>query len=204
MLCQTLSTDPCFCAAAAAGCGWAGVGEAQVAHEAACPFAICQRMMAPLLAQNQQLSRRCQELRGQHRQLQRQGAALQPLVGRSLGGGGGEVGSAVAVFRPAVERFKQRQFRPAVERFKQRQLQQFESYCEKLYTSPDANERAAAEAALVQQHAQSAPLEGPTSPPAPPQGGPGSGWWPWLWWPWLVRHTPRESPQAAKVLELVA
>ena len=30
------------------------------------------------------------------------------------------------------------------------QLQQFEAYCEKLYTSPDANERAAAEAALVQ------------------------------------------------------
>ena len=184
MLCQTLSTDPCFCAAAAAGCGWAGVGEAQVAHEAACPFAICQRMMAPLLAQNQQLSRRCQELRGQHRQLQRQVAALQPLVGRSLGGGGGEVGSAVAVFRPAVERFKQRQ------------LQQFESYCEKLYTSPDANERAAAEAALVQQHAQSAPLEGPYLAPCASPGR--------AWWPWLVRHTPRESPQAAKVLELVA
>ena len=30
------------------------------------------------------------------------------------------------------------------------QLQQFEAYCEKLYTSPDANERAAAEAALEQ------------------------------------------------------
>ena len=30
------------------------------------------------------------------------------------------------------------------------QLQQFEAYCEKLYTSPDANERSAAEAALVQ------------------------------------------------------
>ena len=30
------------------------------------------------------------------------------------------------------------------------QLQQFEAYCEKLYTSPDANERAAAEVALVQ------------------------------------------------------
>ena len=70
MLCQTLSTDPCFCAAAAAGCGWAGVGEAQVAHEAACPFAICQRMMAPLLA-------RCDGLQAQNQQLQTQNQELQ-------------------------------------------------------------------------------------------------------------------------------
>ena len=71
-----------------------------------------------------------------------------PLLGRSLGGGGGEVGSARLGLASAGM-------------LQEGQLQQFESYCEKLYTSPDANERAAAEAALVQQHAQSAPLEGP-------------------------------------------
>ena len=53
----------------------AGVGEAQVAHEAACPFAICQRMMAPLQAE-------CQALRVENQQLRRQVAALQPLAGR--------------------------------------------------------------------------------------------------------------------------
>ena len=81
----------------------------QAAHDSACPFAICQRMMAPLQAQNQQLQSECQqlrarvaaveplqvrcaglqsecqELRGQVATLlplQRQVAALQPLAGR--------------------------------------------------------------------------------------------------------------------------
>ena len=86
-------------------------------------------------------------------------------MGRSLGGGGGEVGSARVGLASAGM-------------LQEGQLQQFESYCEKLYTSPDANERAAAEAALVQQHAQSAPLEGPyLAPCAPPQGAPGGPCW---------------------------
>ena len=105
-----------------------------------------------------------------------------PALGGSLGGGG-VVGSALVGLASAGM-------------LQEGQLQQFESYCEKLYTSPDANERAAAEAALVQQHGQSAPLEGPYLAPCASPGR--------AWWPWLVRHTRRESPQAAKVLELVA
>ena len=110
-------------------------------------------------------------------------APRRPALGRSLGGGGGEVGSARFGLASAGM-------------LQEGQLQQFESYCEKLYTSPDANERAAAEAALVQQHAQSAPLEGPYLAPCASPGR--------AWWPLLVRQNPRESPQAAKVLELVA
>ena len=66
---------PTVCAAAAAGCGWAGIVSGEVAHEAACPFAICQRMMAPLQA-------RCDGLQAENQRLQRQVAALQPLAGR--------------------------------------------------------------------------------------------------------------------------
>jgi hypothetical protein len=99
---------PTACVAAPAGCGWAGMMSEQGAHEAACPFAVCQRMMAPLQAQNQQLQSECQELRarvaplqlecqelrGQNEQLQRQVAALQPLAGRvrALEGVGTEEG----------------------------------------------------------------------------------------------------------------
>ena len=50
----------------------------QVAHEAACPFAICQRMMAPLQAQNQQLQSECQELRARV-------AVVEPLQARCAG-----------------------------------------------------------------------------------------------------------------------
>ena len=35
---------PNFCAAAAAGCCWAGMAAEQAAHEAACPIAVRQRM----------------------------------------------------------------------------------------------------------------------------------------------------------------
>ena len=80
---------PTACAAAVAGCGWAGMLSEQAAHEVACPFAICQRMMAPLQAQNLQLQSTCQEQQSQNQQLQarcdglqRQVAALQPLAGR--------------------------------------------------------------------------------------------------------------------------
>eukprot|EP00964_Phaeocystis_antarctica_P033928 scaffold19261_cov55-Phaeocystis_antarctica.AAC.1 len=67
---------PNFCMAAAAGCRWAGLAVEQVAHEAACPFAICRRMMAPLQAQNQQLQSECQELRALVAPLQAQNQEL--------------------------------------------------------------------------------------------------------------------------------
>ena len=75
----------------------------QAAHEAACPFAICQGMMAPLQAEcqelranNQKLQSECKELKqwpfrmrtwgnnlqAQNGRLQRQVAALQPLAHR--------------------------------------------------------------------------------------------------------------------------
>ena len=73
---------PTVCAAAAAGCGWAGLMSGQAAHEAGCPFAVCQRMMAPLQAQNQQLQARCDGLQAENQQLRGQVAALQPLAGR--------------------------------------------------------------------------------------------------------------------------
>jgi len=87
----------------------------QEAHEAACPFAICQRIMAPLQArnqqlqaqqlaagsvllklqaQNQQLQSRCDGLQSKCQELHRQVAALQPLAGRvrALEGVGTEEG----------------------------------------------------------------------------------------------------------------
>eukprot|EP00964_Phaeocystis_antarctica_P024436 scaffold13678_cov64-Phaeocystis_antarctica.AAC.7 len=83
---------PTACAAAAAGCGWAGMLSEQAAHDSACPFAICQRMVAPLQVECQELrarvavieplQARCDGLQTQNQQLQRQVAALQPLVGR--------------------------------------------------------------------------------------------------------------------------
>ena len=63
------------CSGAAAGCGWSGVAAEQAAHEAACPVAVCLRLMAPLQAQNQQLQ-------SQNEHLQQRVAALEPLVGR--------------------------------------------------------------------------------------------------------------------------
>ena len=84
---------PTTCAARDAGCDWAGVRVEQAAHESGCTFVICQRMMAPLQARNQQLQWEChglQELRArvealeplqaQNKQLQRQVAALQQRV----------------------------------------------------------------------------------------------------------------------------
>ena len=80
---------PVQCMGAAAGCSWAGVAAEQQAHEATCPFAGFQRLLAPLqalcdglLAQN-----RLQNVLNAQRQrqvaaLQRQVAGLEPLVGR--------------------------------------------------------------------------------------------------------------------------
>ena len=100
---------------AAAGCGWAGVAAGQQAHEAACPLAGCQRLMAPLQAlcaglqaDNQQLRQQVQAvnqqlrqqvaalepLQAQNEQLQQRVAALEPLAGRvrALEGGAEEGG----------------------------------------------------------------------------------------------------------------
>ena len=79
---------PSFCAAAAAGCTWAGMAAEQAAHEAACPFTICLRMMAPLQAECLELrasaSRNvseCQELRARNQELQGRVRALEDWVG---------------------------------------------------------------------------------------------------------------------------
>ena len=54
-------------------CGYAYcVNGVPRAHEAACPIAVCQRMMAPLQA-------RCDGLQAQNQQLQQRVAALEPL-----------------------------------------------------------------------------------------------------------------------------
>ena len=77
------SQRPMNCMGAAAGCSWAGVAAEQHAHEAACPLAGCQRLMAPLqarcdglLAQNQQLQVRCDGLQVRCDGIQ---AALEPV-----------------------------------------------------------------------------------------------------------------------------
>lgn len=87
---------PVKCMGAAAGCSWAGVAAEQQAHEAICPRAGCQRLLAPLqvlcdglLAQNRLQTVLNQQLITQNDQWQQQVAALQwqvaglePLVGR--------------------------------------------------------------------------------------------------------------------------
>eukprot|EP00964_Phaeocystis_antarctica_P084657 scaffold53358_cov57-Phaeocystis_antarctica.AAC.1 len=81
---------PTACIGAAAGCSWSGMTAEQAAHEAACPIAVRQRMMAPLQAQNQQLQSENQELRArvgaleplqaQNQQLQSENQALRARV----------------------------------------------------------------------------------------------------------------------------
>ena len=77
-------------AAAAAGCGWAGMMSEQAAHEprGGLPFRDLPRlrMVAPLQAENQQMQTECQALRVENQQLRLeyqelrgQVAALQPL-----------------------------------------------------------------------------------------------------------------------------
>ena len=57
------------CAAAAAGCEWEGWASERGAHEKACPFAICLRMVEPLRSE-------CEQLRAQNERLQRRVTAL--------------------------------------------------------------------------------------------------------------------------------
>ena len=81
---------PTACTAAAVGCGWSGVAAEQAAHEAACPIAVCQRMMAPMQARCDGLQARCgglqarcEGLQVQNQQLQQRVAALEPLADRT-------------------------------------------------------------------------------------------------------------------------
>ena len=69
------------------GCVWmrlarAGMAADKAAHEKACVIAVCQRMMAPLQAKNQQLQSQNQQLQMESQQLQARVAALEPLQER--------------------------------------------------------------------------------------------------------------------------
>ena len=68
---------PVTCMGAAAGCGWAGLAAEQPAHEAACPLAGCQRLVAPLQA-------KCDGLQAQNQQLQMLYDGLQVRCDRLL------------------------------------------------------------------------------------------------------------------------
>ena len=57
------------CAAAAAGCEWEGWASERAAHEKACPFAVCLRMVEPLRSE-------CEQLRAENERLQRRVTAL--------------------------------------------------------------------------------------------------------------------------------
>ena len=57
------------CAAATAGCQWEGWASERAAHEKACPFAICLRMVEPLRSE-------CEQLRAENERLQRRVTAL--------------------------------------------------------------------------------------------------------------------------------
>ena len=86
---QDCPQRPRACAAAGAGCVWSGLLADKVAHEATCPFAVCQRMLAPLQAQVAPLQTKVAELRAENSQLRSRVAALE------AGEGGGEGGRRV-------------------------------------------------------------------------------------------------------------
>ena len=73
---QDCPQRPRACAAAEAGCAWSGLLADKAAHEATCPFAVCQRMMAPLVA----------ELRAENERLRSRVAALEAGEGGEEGG----------------------------------------------------------------------------------------------------------------------
>eukprot|EP00964_Phaeocystis_antarctica_P037122 scaffold21216_cov60-Phaeocystis_antarctica.AAC.4 len=73
---------PTTCAGAASGCGWAEMAADKAAHEKVCVIAVCQRMMEPLQAKNQQLQSQNQQLQMESQQLQARVAALEPLQER--------------------------------------------------------------------------------------------------------------------------
>ena len=69
---------PRTCAGAEAGCAWTGLVAEQPAHEAACPYAVCQRVVAPLRAQVAELVPQNQRLRDRVAALEPQVAELVP------------------------------------------------------------------------------------------------------------------------------
>ena len=83
---------PRACVASGAGCKWTGLVAVQPAHEETCPFAVCQRMMAPLRAQNEELKTQSEQLktqveelqplRAENQRLRARVAALEPLQAR--------------------------------------------------------------------------------------------------------------------------
>ena len=73
---------PRACVASGAGCKWTGLVAVQPAHEETCPFAVCQRMMAPLQAQNEQLKTQSEQLKTQVEELQPLRAENQRLRAR--------------------------------------------------------------------------------------------------------------------------
>jgi len=77
MVCEA-RTMPC--SAASAGCAWQGRVGDQHAHEAACPFVVCRRMMAPLHARCDGLQSRCNQLESECQRLRAQNQQLQEWV----------------------------------------------------------------------------------------------------------------------------
>ena len=102
---------PTTCMGAETGCGWVGAWAGLAAHEATCPFAGCQRLVALLQAQNEQLQRyeglqsENQQLQAHNRRLeahnQQLQAALEPLHAQNQ-----QLQQRVATLEPLVDRVR--------------------------------------------------------------------------------------------------
>ena len=102
---------PTTCMGAETGCGWVGAWAGLAAHEATCPFAGCQRLVALLQAQNEQLQRyeglqsENQQLQAHNRRLeahnQQLQAALEPLQAQNQ-----QLQQRVATLEPLVDRVR--------------------------------------------------------------------------------------------------
>ena len=84
---------PRSCAAAEAGCTWSGMVADKAAHEATCPLAVCQRMLAPLRARVVALEAELRSQGGENEQLLSRLAALEA----------GEAGEGAAPSDAAVQ-----------------------------------------------------------------------------------------------------
>jgi len=84
---------PRSCAAAEAGCTWSGMVADKAAHEATCPLAVCQRMLAPLRARVVALEA----------ELRSQGAENEQLLSRLAALEAGEAGEGAAPSDAAVQ-----------------------------------------------------------------------------------------------------
>ena len=89
----------------------AGMAADKAAHEMACVIAVCQRMMAPLQAKNQQLQSQNQQLQMESQQLQARVAALEPLQER------GEANTLSALLASDLRR-RSRSGRPRAVRYR--------------------------------------------------------------------------------------